>query len=56
MTIKKFIVEIDYTPYEGEDPIDNLTIEEGVTEIMSSLAMDGEIEDFNSISVKRPKE
>lgn len=52
MAIKKFIVEVDYTPYEDNDPVDASLVEEGVTEIVKSMVMDGELDDFNGINVK----
>ena len=52
MATKKFVVEVDYTPYEDNDPVDSSLIEEGVNEVMRSMEMDGEIEEFNGINVK----
>ena len=37
---------------EENDPVDSLLVEEGVTEIMQSMASDGELIDFNGINVK----
>lgn len=53
MKTKQFIVEVYYHLLDGEDHdqvgVDLIT--EGITETMRSMAMDGEISDFEGVSV-----
>ena len=56
MTIKRFLVEVEYTPYEEFDPVNSFLIEEGVSTVVGSMEMDGEIEESDSVRVMEIKD